>query len=49
MLKFSVDGATREKPQLAGIGLLCHSDAIVSAMFSKNIGILKSDETNWKF
>ena len=44
-LKFNMDGATREKPDLASIGgVLRNSEGFVSGMFSKHIGSRESNE-----
>ena len=45
VLKFNVDGAAKGKPGPAGIGgVLCDSGGVVLVMFSKHVGIMKSNE-----
>ena len=45
VLKFNVDGASRDKPGPAGIGgVLCNSKGDVVLMFSKHIGVCDSNE-----
>ena len=45
LLKFNVDGATRDKPGLAGIGGVLRNDKDeVLLLFSKSVGIRDSNE-----
>eukprot|EP00268_Persea_americana_P036637 TRINITY_DN3614_c1_g1_i6.p1 TRINITY_DN3614_c1_g1~~TRINITY_DN3614_c1_g1_i6.p1 ORF type:complete len:138 (-),score=27.70 TRINITY_DN3614_c1_g1_i6:344-757(-) len=45
VLKFNVDGAARGKPGPTGIGgVLCNSEGIVLALFSKHVGCMESNE-----
>lgn len=44
-LKFNVDGATRGKPRLAGIGgVLRNSLGVAVSLFFKNVGTMESNE-----
>lgn len=44
MFKFNVDGAAREKPSPAGIGVLHNGKGEVLCMFSKHVGVRDFNE-----